>query len=173
MAPLTSNGDVVIKANGKLLKPKRLPDSVQARYIDRVVGLYHNLQNGADLLWIKKPHVGQIADGASAKWFRMPSWFSRLQLDPVRQQVFDVARKDVSADRANLMTKSTMPLNWLWLLMSVSAPSGLMLLAKRYLHHLIICRLTCALSTAGRLLADRASGLREGVQRRKFQSIVR
>merc|ERR1711916_54515 len=62
------NGDVVIKANGKLLKPKRLPSNLfQFRKdtgVDRVVlDCITSLQNGADLLWIEteKPHVGQIA----------------------------------------------------------------------------------------------------------------
>ena len=62
------NGDVVIKANGKLLKPKRLASGLfQFRKdtgIDRVVlDCITSLQNGADLLWIEteKPHVGQIA----------------------------------------------------------------------------------------------------------------
>ena len=64
-----NNGDVVIKSNGKLLKPKRLASGLfQFRKdtgIDRVVlDCITSLQNGADLLWIEteKPHVGQIAE---------------------------------------------------------------------------------------------------------------
>src|SRR5690606_28413572 len=63
------NGDVVIKANGKLLKPKRLASGLfcfrEGTGIDRVVlDCITSLQNGADLLWIEteKPHVGQIAE---------------------------------------------------------------------------------------------------------------
>src|SRR5690606_5186404 len=63
------NGAAVIKANGKLLKPKRLQSGLfcfkEGSGIDRVVlDCITSLQNGADLLWIEteKPHVGQIAE---------------------------------------------------------------------------------------------------------------
>ncbi len=63
-----ANGDVVVKANGKLLKPKRLPSGLfqfkPGTGEDRVVlDCITSLQHGADLLWIEteKPHVGQIA----------------------------------------------------------------------------------------------------------------
>ncbi|MGB3622847.1 MAG: isocitrate lyase, partial [Ketobacter sp.] len=63
-----ANGDVVVKANGKLLKPKRLASGLfqfkKGSGEDRVVlDCITSLQNGADLLWIEteKPHVGQIA----------------------------------------------------------------------------------------------------------------
>ncbi|WP_417502485.1 isocitrate lyase, partial [Marinobacter sp.] len=62
------NGDVVIKSNGKLLKPKRLASGLfqfkEGSGEDRVVlDCITSLQNGADMLWIEteKPHVGQIA----------------------------------------------------------------------------------------------------------------
>lgn len=62
------NGDVVVKTNGKLLKPKRLASNLfQFRPNtgeDRVVlDCITSLQQGADLLWIEteKPHVQQIA----------------------------------------------------------------------------------------------------------------
>ncbi|MGB2108817.1 MAG: isocitrate lyase, partial [Marinobacter vinifirmus] len=62
------NGDVVIKSNGKLLKPKRLASGLfqfkAGSGEDRVVlDCITSLQNGADMLWIEteKPHVGQIA----------------------------------------------------------------------------------------------------------------
>src|SRR5699024_4865456 len=63
-----NNGDVVIKQNGKLIKPKRLASGLfqfkEGSGEDRVVmDCIASLQNGADLLWIEteKPHVGQIA----------------------------------------------------------------------------------------------------------------
>ncbi|WP_343676350.1 isocitrate lyase, partial [Paraburkholderia heleia] len=59
------NGDVVIKRDGKLLRPKRLPSNLfqfragtgEARC---VLDCITALQNGADLLWIEteKPHIG-------------------------------------------------------------------------------------------------------------------
>ncbi len=62
------NGDVVIKREGKLLRPKRLASNLfqfrqgtgEARC---VLDSITSLQNGADLLWIEteKPHVAQIA----------------------------------------------------------------------------------------------------------------
>ncbi|HBN61043.1 MAG TPA: isocitrate lyase, partial [Halomonas sp.] len=61
-----NNGDVVIKQNGKLVKPKRLASGLYqfkpGTGEDRVVlDCITSLQNGADLLWIEteKPHVGQ------------------------------------------------------------------------------------------------------------------
>ncbi|WP_438958779.1 isocitrate lyase [Porticoccus sp.] len=116
------NGDVVIKANGKLLKPKRLASGLfQFRKdtgIDRVVlDCITSLQNGADLLWIEteKPHVGQIADmvnrireavpNAKLVYNNSPSFNWTLNF---RQQVFDAMQaegKDVSAyDREKLMS---------------------------------------------------------------------
>jgi len=116
------NGDLVIKANGKLLKPKRLPSNLfqfkKGTGEDRVVlDCITSLQNGADLLWIEteKPHVGQI--GAMVKRIRevvpnaklvynnSPSFNWTLNF---RQQVFDSwaeLGRDVSGyDRANLMS---------------------------------------------------------------------
>jgi len=116
------NGDVVIKANGKLLKPKRLASGLfQFRKdtgIDRVVlDCITSLQNGADLLWIEteKPHVGQIAEmvnrireavpNAKLVYNNSPSFNWTLNF---RQQVFDAMQadgKDVSAyDREKLMS---------------------------------------------------------------------
>ena len=117
-----ANGDVVVKANGKLLKPKRLASGLfqfkQGSGIDRVVlDCITSLQHGADLLWIEteKPHVGQIADmvnrirevvpNAKLVYNNSPSFNWTLNF---RQQVFDAwkaAGKDVSAyDRALLMS---------------------------------------------------------------------
>ena len=116
------NGDVVVKANGKLLKPKRLPSNLfqfkKGSGEDRVVlDCITSLQNGADLLWIEteKPHVGQIAGmvnrirevvpNAKLVYNNSPSFNWTLNF---RQQVFDAwseEGKDVSAyDRANLMS---------------------------------------------------------------------
>jgi isocitrate lyase len=116
------NGDVVIKANGKLLKPKRLASGLfcfkEGSGIDRVVlDCITSLQNGADLLWIEteKPHVGQIAEmvnrirkvvpDAKLVYNNSPSFNWTLNF---RQQVFDAMQKegkDVSAyDRAKLMS---------------------------------------------------------------------
>ena len=117
-----NNGDVVIKANGKLLKPKRLRSGLfqfkAGSGEDRVVlDCITSLQNGADLLWIEteKPHVGQIAGmvnrirevvpNAKLVYNNSPSFNWTLNF---RQQVFDAwveAGKDVSGyDRDNLMS---------------------------------------------------------------------
>lgn len=117
-----ANGDVVIKANGKLLKPKRLPSNLfqfrKGTGVDRVVlDCITSLQNGADLLWIEteKPHIGQIAEmvnkiratvpDAKLVYNNSPSFNWTLNF---RQQVYDAwaeAGKDVSAyDRNNLMS---------------------------------------------------------------------
>lgn len=116
------NGDVVIKSNGKLLKPKRLASGLfcfkPGSGEDRVVlDCITSLQNGADMLWIEteKPHVGQIAGmvnrikevvpDAKLVYNNSPSFNWTLNF---RQQVFDAWKeegKDVSAyDRAKLMS---------------------------------------------------------------------
>ncbi|MBL4607809.1 MAG: isocitrate lyase, partial [Pseudomonadales bacterium] len=117
------SGDLVIKSNGKLFKPKRLPSNLfQFRKdtgIDRVIlDCITSLQNGADLLWIEteKPHVGQIGamvnrireavPNAKLVYNNSPSFNWTLNF---RQQVFDAwseEGKDVSAFvRANLMSE--------------------------------------------------------------------
>ncbi|KEA63868.1 Isocitrate lyase [Marinobacterium lacunae] len=117
-----ANGDVVVKANGKLLKPKRLASGLfqfkKGSGEDRcVLDCITSLQNGADLLWIEteKPHVGQIGGmvsrirevipNAKLVYNNSPSFNWTLNF---RQQVFDAwteEGKDVSAyDRANLMS---------------------------------------------------------------------
>jgi len=109
-----ANGDVVVKANGQLLRPKRLASGL-FRFKpntgeDRVVlDCVTSLQNGADLLWIEteKPHVGQIASmvnrireqvpNAKLVYNNSPSFNWTLNF---RQQVFDSwaeEGKDVSA----------------------------------------------------------------------------
>ncbi|WP_298449445.1 isocitrate lyase [uncultured Marinobacter sp.] len=117
-----NNGDVVIKQNGKLVKPKRLASGLfqfkEGSGEDRVVmDCIASLQNGADMLWIEteKPHVGQIAamvnrikevvPDAKLVYNNSPSFNWTLNF---RQQVFDAMQeegKDVSAyDRAKLMS---------------------------------------------------------------------
>lgn len=116
------NGDTVMKLEGKLVKPVRLPNGLYKfkddTGFDRVVlDCVTSLQNGADLLWIEteKPHVGQIAamvnkireDVPNAKlvYNNSPSFNWTLNF---RQQVFDTWNeqgKDTSDyDRAALMS---------------------------------------------------------------------
>ncbi|HCU66523.1 MAG TPA: isocitrate lyase [Rheinheimera sp.] len=116
------NGDVVVKANGKLLKPKRLQSGLfqfkPGSGVDRVVlDCITSLQHGADLLWIEteKPHVGQIAEmvdrirevvpNAKLVYNNSPSFNWTLNF---RQQVFDAWQKEgkdlSSYDRSKLMS---------------------------------------------------------------------
>ncbi|MGM0564587.1 MAG: isocitrate lyase [Pseudomonadota bacterium] len=108
-----NNGDVVIKQDGKLARPKRLPSGLfqfkKGSGEDRVVlDCINALKNGADLLWIEteKPHVGQIAgmvnrikeevSDAKLVYNNSPSFNWTLNF---RQQVFDAWKeegKDVS-----------------------------------------------------------------------------
>jgi len=117
-----SNGDVVIKRDGKLLRPKRLPSNLfqfragtgeERCVLDSITAL----QNGADLLWIEteKPHIAQIGGmvkairkvipNAKLVYNNSPSFNWTLNF---RQQMFDFMKsegKDVSAyDRAALMS---------------------------------------------------------------------
>lgn len=116
------NGDVVIKRDGQLLRPKRLPSNLfqfrQGTGEDRcVLDSITSLQNGADLLWIEteKPHVEQIAGmvdrirevipNAKLVYNNSPSFNWTLNF---RQQAYDLMAeegKDVSAfDRDSLMS---------------------------------------------------------------------
>lgn len=117
-----SPSDVVIKRDGKLMRPKRLQSNLfqfkPGTGADRcVLDCITSLQNGADLLWIEteKPHVEQIASmvdrirevipNAKLVYNNSPSFNWTLNF---RQQVFDIwaeAGKDVSAfDRDKLMS---------------------------------------------------------------------
>jgi len=116
------NGDVIIKQNGKLVRPKRLPSNLfqfkkgtgEARC---VLDCITSLQNGADLIWIEteKPHIGQIGAMVNAIREQVPNAKLVYNNSPsfnwtlnFRQQIFDgmvEAGKDVSAyDRADLMS---------------------------------------------------------------------
>ncbi|MBB5606779.1 MULTISPECIES: isocitrate lyase [unclassified Janthinobacterium] len=121
-ADALGNGDVIIKRDGKLLRPKRLPSNLfqfragtgEARC---VLDSITSLQNGADLLWIEteKPHIAQIGGMVSAirkvipnaklVYNNSPSFNWTLNF---RQQVYDAMKaegKDVSAyERAQLMS---------------------------------------------------------------------
>ncbi|NQZ30327.1 MAG: isocitrate lyase [Oceanospirillaceae bacterium] len=101
-------GDVLLRQNGKLVRPKRLPSNLfqfrkgtgEARCIlDSIT----SLQNGADLLWIEteKPHIGQIGamideirkvvPNAKLVYNNSPSFNWTLNF---RQQVFDLMLED-------------------------------------------------------------------------------
>ena len=115
------NGDVVLKRDGKLLRPKRLPSNLYQFRAgtgeDRcVLDCITSLQNGADLIWIEteKPHVGQIGGmvsrireavpDAKLVYNNSPSFNWTLSF---RQQVFDAwseEGRDLSDyDRDSLM----------------------------------------------------------------------
>jgi isocitrate lyase len=121
-ADALGNGDVIIKREGKLLRPKRLPSNLfqfragsgEARC---VLDSITSLQNGADLLWIEteKPHIAQIGGmvseirkvipNAKLVYNNSPSFNWTLNF---RQQVYDAMKsegKDVSAyERSQLMS---------------------------------------------------------------------
>ena len=117
-----SEGDLVLKQGGQLVKPERLPNGLfrfkDNTGFDRVVlDCVTSLKHGADLLWIEteKPHVGQIAEMVNAIREQVPNAKLVYNNSPsfnwtlnFRQQVFDAwteEGKDVSAyDRAKLMS---------------------------------------------------------------------
>ena len=116
------DGDVVLKRDGHLLRPRRLESGLfqfrEGTGEDRcVLDSITSLQNGADLIWIEteKPHIGQIGGmmdrikekvpNAKLVYNNSPSFNWTLNF---RQQVFDAwveEGRDVSGfDRANLMS---------------------------------------------------------------------
>ena len=113
--------DVVMKRDGKLVRPKRLPSNLyqfrEGTGADRcVMDCIASLEAGADLLWIEteKPHIEQIASmvdrirevvpNAKLVYNNSPSFNWTLNF---RQQVFDAWEaegRDVSHyDRTKLM----------------------------------------------------------------------
>ena len=116
------DGDVVLKRDGHLLRPKRLESGLfqfrEGTGEDRcVLDSITSLQNGADLIWIEteKPRIGQIGGmmdrikekvpNAKLVYNNSPSFNWTLNF---RQQVVDAwaeEGRDVSGfDRANLMS---------------------------------------------------------------------
>jgi len=118
------NGDMVIKQQGKLVKPERLPNGLvqfkentgaERCVLDGITAL----NNGADMLWIEteKPHLGQIGSmineirktipNAKLLYNNSPSFNWTINF---RQQVFDAwskEGKDVSQyNREELMDVS-------------------------------------------------------------------
>ena len=103
-----NEGDMVLKQDGQLVKPVRLPNGLvkfkAGTGEDRcVLDCITSLQNGADLLWIEteKPHIGQIAGmvnrirevipNAKLVYNNSPSFNWTLSF---RQQVFDMWREN-------------------------------------------------------------------------------
>lgn len=117
-----AEGDMVLKQDGELVKPVRLPNGLvrfkQGTGFDRVVlDCVTSLQNGADLLWIEteKPHVRQIAEMVEAIREQVPNAKLVYNNSPsfnwtlnFRQQVFDAWKEqgqDVSEyNREKLMS---------------------------------------------------------------------
>jgi len=116
-----NNGDVLIKQNGKLVRPKRLASNLfqfrEGTGVERcVLDSITSLQNGADLIWIEteKPHIAQIGEmvsevrkvvpNAKLVYNNSPSFNWTLNF---RQQIFDAMKEDgddVSAyERSELM----------------------------------------------------------------------
>ncbi len=115
--------ELLIKRNGKLHRPTRLPSGLfqfrEGTQIDRVVlDCITSLQHGADLLWIETPtpniteiahmvnRVREVIPNAKLVYNNSPSFNWTLNF---RQQAYDrwaKAGKDVSGyDRAKLMSK--------------------------------------------------------------------
>ncbi len=108
------DGDIVLKQDGQLVKPVRLPNGL---YRFKVLDSITSLRNGADLLWIEteKPHIGQIGamvdeirkviPNAKLVYNNSPSFNWTLNF---RQQVYDAWQeegKDLSAyERNDLMS---------------------------------------------------------------------
>lgn len=113
--------DVLIKRNGKLMRPKRLANGLykfsEGTNVDRVVlDCITSLKNGADLLWIETPtpdvhqialmmnRVKQVVPDAKLVYNNSPSFNWTLNF---RHQAYDamlLAGEDVSMyDRENLM----------------------------------------------------------------------
>ena len=113
--------DVLLKRNGKLVRPKRLPNGLykfkNGSNIDRVVlDCITSLQNGADLLWIETPtpdmkqiahmvnRIKQVIPNAKLVYNNSPSFNWTLNF---RNQVFEEMLNEgenmTGYDRNNLM----------------------------------------------------------------------
>ncbi len=113
--------DVLLKRNGKLVRPKRLPNGLykfkNGSNIDRVVlDCITSLQNGADLLWIETPtpdmkqiahmvnRIKQVIPNAKLVYNNSPSFNWTLNF---RNQVFEEMLTEgenmTAYDRNNLM----------------------------------------------------------------------
>ena len=117
-----TDGDVVIRREGRLLRPRRLASNLYqfrpGTGEERVVlDCITSLRHGADLLWIEteKPHVEQIAGMVDAIRAEIPNAKLVYNNSPsfnwtlnFRQQAYDLLTErgeDVSAyDRADLMS---------------------------------------------------------------------
>ena len=119
-----NNGEMLIKQNGKLVKPVRLPNGLYKFKSNTgeqrcILDCITSLENGADLIWIEteKPNIKQIGDmvkeirkvipDAKLVYNNSPSFNWTLNF---RQQIFDQwseEGKDVSFyNRDNLMSES-------------------------------------------------------------------
>lgn len=117
------NGDIIIKQNGKLMRPKRLASNLfqfrKGTGAERcILDCITSLQNGADLIWVEteKPDVSQIGaiidairkvvPNAKLVYNNSPSFNWTLNF---RQQVYDLWKeegKNVSSYiRENIMNK--------------------------------------------------------------------
>lgn len=118
----TQDDDVLLKRNGRLVRPIRLANGLykfkEGSNIDRVVlDCITSLQNGADLLWIETPtpnvkqiahmvnRVKEVVPNAKLVYNNSPSFNWTLNF---RNQVYDAmmaAGKDVSMyDKENIMS---------------------------------------------------------------------
>ncbi|HUH52576.1 MAG TPA: isocitrate lyase, partial [Microbacteriaceae bacterium] len=115
------DGDVIIKRDGKLVRPKRLASNLYQFKAgtgeDRcVLDCITSLQNGADLLWIEteKPHVEQIAGmvdrirevipSAKLVYNNSPSFNWTLNFRQQAYELMEEEGKDMSAyNKADLM----------------------------------------------------------------------
>ncbi|CAA0143518.1 isocitrate lyase [Tenacibaculum maritimum] len=116
-----NEGDVLLKREGKLVRPMRLANGLykfkEGSNIDRVVlDCITSLKNGADLLWIETPtpHVGQIAHmvnrvrevipNAKLVYNNSPSFNWTLNFRNQVYEAMEAEGKDVSMyDKNNLM----------------------------------------------------------------------
>ena len=115
--------DVLLKRNGKLVRPKRLPNGLykfkEGSNIDRVVlDCVTSLQNGADLLWIETPtpnikqiahminRVREVVPNAKLVYNNSPSFNWTLNFrDQVYEEMLLEGENMTAYDRNNLMNE--------------------------------------------------------------------